>query len=444
MDNLTQTEIAKYLYDYSMLIQLTVSNPNKKTKDLFIEYLEYENRTEDANDEYYLKTIRIAYIFTILKAFSIGEDYTMKKNNNFIDGARVSLAFLKSKITNKALADKTLLQSIRNVFNHTKEGNELYKITKDCENITFSFLKPIPTQIQVDLPDFCNLINSIGDIAQTFSYFHFNEVGANTINEYINKLEIKRTCFLKKIEKKDMEKFFELENEGKHDSAKQFLLSNSDNITKDILLSKKQKILIANYISDALKNKIITEKELNKDIEGIVNIFLRKALPIPALKTDNYQLDSIMLNIALFTNLSYNELNSVTDEIVSSSNATKTEQDFYRVFKTYFNNKNEKTSYASLLYAEYIFNNFVPEEEEILIGDTIISSKKLRNSLVHSRWYINNDKIMFFDAKPRIDIETDYNWTCELKLTDLTNYCSSILTKKIEEEKNITFIKTKK
>jgi hypothetical protein len=83
VDNLTQIEIAKYLYDYSKLVQLMVLNPNKKIKDLFIENLEYEVREEDATEEYYINTIRIAYIFTMLKAFSIGEDYTIKQKNNF-------------------------------------------------------------------------------------------------------------------------------------------------------------------------------------------------------------------------------------------------------------------------------------------------------------------------------------------------------------------------
>jgi hypothetical protein len=139
MNNLSQIEIAKYLYDYAKLTELMVLNPDKKIKDLFIKNLQKENRIEDANN-YYFNTIKIAYIFTMLKSFSIGEDYTLKVKNNFINNTLLNLSFLKNKIDGdlSSVSDKKILQLIRDGFNHTYEGNELYKISKDF--FIFSFL----------------------------------------------------------------------------------------------------------------------------------------------------------------------------------------------------------------------------------------------------------------------------------------------------------------
>jgi hypothetical protein len=105
------------------------------------------------------------------------------------------------------------------------------------------------------------------------------------------------------------------------------------------------------------------------------------------------------------------------------------------VFKTYYSDETEKIAYPTLLFAEYILSNFKPDDKLIRIGNRTVEYQKLRNSLVHGRWHLERDKVVFYDALPNVENELDYNWQAKLDLTALYNYCFDILKNKLKEDK---------
>ena len=91
-----------------------------------------------------------------------------------------------------------------------------------------------------------------------------------------------------------------------------------------------------------------------------------------------------------------------------------------------------------MIFIEYIITNYCCKSEYIKIGKRSVLSNKLRNSLIHSRWCIDNDKIRFYDALPNISNELEYNWEVSINFVDLCEYCTEVLKQvKLEkEEKN--------
>lgn len=446
MTNIKQTQIAQCLKDYYELTTLMTAYPNAEPYLLFEMYLTKENRQKQLTNEYYQTMINIAYIFIKMKMFSIAEDYTLKQENNFINNKDLNLEFLNDKITgNKAaISNKKLLKMLRDGFNHTTEENELYKITSNGEYIEFSFKKPSPLTIKLNAKDITKLIDAISDTAQTFHFFTFNKPCSTTIKEYVENLCLKRYYFPKKVDKEKMVQIFTLQTENKLEEANNIVNEIENVIEKEIPLSKKQQ---KNFLEnvDFLIPEIITLKEFTENLEYITLILLNKELPIPILKQDNYLLDSIVIGEVLpHKVISYETIYTIFTEALKTKPPTPNQINKYMyifnkhrelVFKTYFANKTEKDTYAMLLFAEYIITNFIPDKEFIEIDEQIIEYKKLRNSLVHSRWCIEKNNIVFYDSKPKTESELNYNWSITLSSETLSDYCKNILNNKLEQEK---------
>lgn len=445
MVSISQTQIALYLHDYTSLMSLMLSYPNKQPFALFQEHLLKSNRAEQATEEYYQRMLNIAYIFTKMKLFSISEDYTLKQQNNFINNDDLDLSFLDSKITGNrsSISNKKLLQMLRDGFNHTTEGNELYKISPNCKYIEFSFKQPTPIKIKLSLDDIASLTSAIGEAAQTFQFFSFNQPTATTIKEYIENLHLTRHYFPEKIEPSIMNSVFKLQNENNHNAAVEVAKTINKASEKEISLSQTQINSILKNIEIIIESGIITLDEFKENLSDLTIILLNKELPIPILKLDNYLLDSYAIGMLLpHKAFSYNQMYNIFTQGLTAKTPnpmTKYKDIFDRykqlVFKTYFPNAQEKQTYASLLFTEYILSNFKPDDEFIRIGNRTVEYKKLRNSLVHGRWHIEKNKIVFCDAKPNIKSETDYNWSVKLDSTALNNYCTNILQTKLQDEK---------
>lgn len=446
MVSIPQTQIALYLHDYAKLTSLMLNYPDSQPFTLFQNYLLRSNRLEDATEEYYQRMLNTAYIFTKMKIFSIAEDYTLKQGNNFISEENLDLSFLDSKITGnkKALSKKQLLQKLRDGFHHTKEGNELYKISPTCKQIEFLFKKPTPIKVKLSLEDISTLTSVIGTAAQTFQFFSYNQPVENpTLKEYLENLKLSRHYFTKKVDPTTINTIFKLQEENNHEEATNIVNSIKNHTEKEIPLSQTQVNNILNNIENLVNSNAISIEVLKENITAVMSILIGKELPIPALKLDYYLFDSfIIAQLLPAKKITYNQMIYLITEGLKQTEANEINKykdlfDNYRqlIFKSYFPNANEKSIYPTLLFSEYIISNFPPEDELIKIGNRTVKYAKLRNSLVHGRWNIEKDKIAFYDANPYIESETDYNWSVKLSTKDLLNYCENVLISKLEAEK---------
>ena len=445
MSKIPQTQIALYLQDYSELTSLMLEHPKAEPYFLFEMYLTKENRQHQATTEYYQQMLDIAYIFTKMKLFSIAEDYNLKQQNDFIDNDDLDLSFLEEYTTGnlKAYSKKQILQILRDVFQHTEENKELYKIPFNCKYIEFSFKKTAPIKIKLPIEKISSLTSVIGKTTKTFQFFSFDEPNASTIKDYLENLKLTRHYFPKKVKPETIDSVFTLQSQNKHEEAITEVKSIEKRTEKELTLSPEQKNSILKNIESLINNKIITLEELKENFRDIIIILINQELPLPVLKLDNYLLDSLLIGTLLpskrksygqmyndfFNYLDTNEPNPINKH---ENIITKYRQ---LLFKTYMPNAREKESYSSLLFAEYIISNFKPEEEYIEIDNKSIEYKKLRNSLVHGRWHTKDENIVFYDASPKTQSETDYNWSIELNINELNSYCKNILKNKLEKPK---------
>ena len=445
MISISQTKIALYLHDYTILTLHMLKNPNKQPYELFKEYLLESNRLEDINDKYYQQMLNIAYIFTKMKMFSIAEDYNLKNKNNFINNDDLDLSFLDSCITgNRAnISNKKLLQMLRDGFNHTTENNQLYKISPNCKFIEFSFKEPSEITIKLSINDISLLTAAIAEASQHLQTISFDQPSAATPKEYYQSLEIVRHYFPKKVDKSTINEILELDNEGRYKESIDLAKSIDKEFERRIKLTDLQINTIIKKMEDLLNCGIITVEEFKKYHQELSTIMIEKELPIPMLKYYYYLLDSYVISQMLPHKVfSYEDIIKIFTYAAKTDEETpltkyKDSLDQYKnlIFKTYYLDETEKLAYTTLLFVEYVLSNFPPEDDYIKIGNRTVEYKKLRNSLVHGRWHLERDLVIFYDALPDVGKELDFNWTKKLKLSDLQNYCSTILQNKILKEK---------
>lgn len=447
MISISQTSVALYLRDYCVLTTLMLTHTDEQPFELFKKHLISEHRLEDATEEYYQRMLNIAYIFTKMKLFSIAEDYTLKNKNNFINNDDLDLSFLDSKITGdrSAISNKKLLQMLRDGFNHSSSDNQLYKISPNCKYIEFSFKRPTPITIKLERTDIANLTFAIGSAARTFQFFSFDQPTVRSIKDYISNLKITRHYFPKKISLEKMNAVLQLQKDEEHNRAIEIVKSIEHATEREITLTEEQVNRILLNIDDLINQELITPEEFREYLKDFVVILLNKELPIPILKYNHYILDSYFIGLMLphkvFTYsqmwMIFTKGLEVDDDDNSLAYEYRKNIDKYQelVFKTYYSDESEKMAYASLLFIEYILSNFKPDDKLIRIGNRTVEYQKLRNSIVHGRWHLERDKVVFYDALPNIENELDYNWQAKLDLTALYNYCSNILKNKLKEDK---------
>ena len=439
--SMEQIDIALYLYDYSVLMFLMLKNDERKPFELFKEYIINSGRKIDKLDEYYTRMLRVVYIFMKMKSFSIAEDYTLKQKNNFVNNDDLDLSFMDSKINGNrnALSKKKLLQRIRDGFNHSAEGNELYKISVNGKYIEFSFREPSPIQIKLSIDDISSLTNAIGDVAQTFQHFSFDQPNGSTLKEYIENLKITRHYFLKKVNPSIIESVLQYEAEEKYSEIDSVVSTINHATEKEITLTEEQVESILTNIDDLINTGIMSLDEFKENLKDIIIVLLGKELPIPIFKLDNYLLDSYFVRMLLpLKDFSYQQMLGIFIQGLKGTdpNPVNKFKDVFNVhrqmvFKTYFTSVMEKYAYAYLLFIEYVISNFKPEEDEILISDQVVEYNKLRNSLVHGRWHLEKDKIVFYDALPNVENELDFNWSKKINLFELYKYSAQVLEGKL-------------
>ena len=455
MDSLTQTQIARYLRDYNSLIYYMTDNEYEDVSAFEVFECEvYDEENEDSLDakSYYKRMLDIAYIYTKMRMFSFAEDYTLKRGNNFINNDDLDLSFLNGKITGdiNSFSNKKILKFLRDNFNHPENGVPKYKISEDCKTIEFTIEdngKSIVVQLPVD--EIASLTTAINNSAQTIQDFCFILPDSTSVTEFLDKLKIKKYCITKKIPKADIDSVLELQKNEKYQESDDLISSFDDVIEKEITLDDTQKENIKYNLNYLFHIGMFDLEELRKNFRDILNALIEKELSIPVLKFNNYTLDSYFQREFLpYGEYSYNEMCNcfLLGLNISEETSVTKYKDFFDeykqlVFITYYANRMEKFAYSSLLFIEYVISNFIDENDIIEIDGVSIPCKKLRNSLVHGRWHIDKDCIVFQDSNPDAKFELEFNWTQKVDLSNLLDYCENVLADKFEDEKPKTYTK---
>ena len=446
MNNLKSSEIAKYLYDFANLNFMILESNKQSIKSLFDYYIKNQNIEEP--NEYFRTMINVYVMFLKMKTFCIIEEYNMKAKNNFVDNDNLNLVNKRNKIIDNDinLSDKKLLQEIRNLFCHSNSENELYKISNDGKSISFNL---DDSNLKMNINDIIDLTNSIANATQNIQFTGYNYNKVSNIKKFLKNLVFNRYYFTKKVNVDDVDAMLELSTGDKHNEFLAYAEGLDDCHKKNLVLTNNQCNNIIEIIKSLIKNKIISKEEYKNKREELINILILKQLPLPISKINNYKMDSFLVYY-LYTvdGFSYEDIYKILTTLIYNKEPEFSFEKYYMEefntdydrlnFKISLSDINEKLIYPCMIFIEYVISNFCFNEEFITIEQTSIPYNKLRNSLVHARWVIKNNKIKFYDALPDIGNETEYNFECELDFVDLYKYCKDIMNNEIIKEKIYT------
>lgn len=446
MVSLTQNQIAQYLFDYANLNQLMLDNPNLSIYSLFTDNMNSQNRTEDCNETYYNIMLRVYLLFLKMKTYSICEDYNLKGKNNFVNNNNLNLSAIRSSIIKEKKcnkSDKEILQLIRDAFCHSTRGNELYHISLNGKKIEFTLHRPDSITIDLKLDDIMTLTSSIFNTSQTMILMSLEwDNFKGDLKQFLKNIKIGRYYFEKKLDDAVLNHINNDSNNENHTTVISEVKKLKNSTTKQINLTENQIDNIINTVDELIENKIISKEEFNQYRSEILNILISKHLPLPFLKSENYTIDGfINYYLNSISSFSYYDICKIMILLPNKKEKEFSFEKYYDqvfnniydnlFFKLYYTNFNERMIHSHMLFIEYIIVNFCNTDGYIKIGKHNILYNKLRNSLVHSRWCIDKDKIVFYDASPTTSEEFNYNWSTSIRFVDLYGYCVN----KFEEEK---------
>lgn len=175
-----------------------------------------------------------------------------------------------------------------------------------------------------------------------------------------------------------------------------------------------------------------------------MDFIVKLVLPIPHIYSNKYYEDMQFLEEDLSLNQSYIEykkkkegklaIQSCTMNLKQFLGQSVDTREFLKLYRNYLTKLNKRLSlnYAMIRFIKYYMSD-IHKDITITVDNKNYESEKMRNSLVHFRWYIGvNDTLVLYDSSPNhqklynfnykeiIPIEPFFN-TCRLNVIDLIN-----------------------
>lgn len=175
-----------------------------------------------------------------------------------------------------------------------------------------------------------------------------------------------------------------------------------------------------------------------------MDFIVKLVLPIPHIYSNKYYEDMQFLEEDLSLNQSYIEYKKKKEEKLAVQSCTMNlkqflgqsvdTREFLKLYRNYLTKLNKRLSlnYAMIRFIKYYMSD-IHKDITITVDNKNYESEKMRNSLVHFRWYIGvNDTLVLYDSSPNhqklynfnykeiIPIEPFFN-VCRLNVIDLIN-----------------------
>ena len=175
-----------------------------------------------------------------------------------------------------------------------------------------------------------------------------------------------------------------------------------------------------------------------------MDFIVKLVLPIPHIYSNKYYEDMQFLEEDLSLNQSYIEYKKKKEEKLAVQSCTMNlkqflgqsvdTREFLKLYRNYLTKLNKRLSlnYAMIRFIKYYMSD-IHKDITITVDNKNYESEKMRNSLVHFRWYIGvNDTLVLYDSSPNhqklynfnykeiIPIDPFFN-ACRLNVIDLIN-----------------------
>ena len=166
-----------------------------------------------------------------------------------------------------------------------------------------------------------------------------------------------------------------------------------------------------------------------------MDFIVKLVLPIPHIYSNKYYEDMQFLEEDLSLNQSYIEYKKKKEEKLAVQSKTMNSKkllgqpvDTRKYLKLYRNyltklNKSLSLNYAMIRFIKYYMSD-IHKDAIITVDNKNYNSEKIRNSLVHFRWYIGaNNTLVLYDASPNHQKLYDFNYKEVISIESFFNTC---------------------
>ena len=439
MVSMTKETMVQYLKDYAYIQNFAIKNRENSIYEEFIKYMILSGRNEDATRDYYDKMQRVYANYIYLKYFSFLEDFLLNKDdylsNNDLNGLENNCTFFTNP---KGISNKRIVELIRDAFNHNDDQDfEKFKMSVNGRYFQIEFKdirtnkeieKNIPVKpfiMKFNVEYLIRVYNVITNKRQNLLFVSFDipedfNIFSDDLDSELDKISFVHYYFKNKMSKEIIDRFKSFSNtkgcsneELLEKSRQMHEYAKSLGDCTEFKLTDEQKNKIKSFI---IRYKQYYPDLLNQDINFIMFYFLYKVIPIPGLKNKLIDNQIILLNYYMDWSLSLEEIFNRIARIVNKEKIPNSYDDIDKMIHERISEKSE--AFQMRLFKDMLDGEFIQvfpiimyidavithccTDEEICIDNVTYSKRKIRNCLVHGRWYISaNNEIVMFDADPR-------------------------------------------
>lgn len=459
MVSLDKDKLSEYLKDYSVFNLSAYAYPNLPVGRVFLDSMSEEKH----NNDHYLRMCRIYDLYVYLKCFSYYEDLQIDR---LIDS---EIIFNKedifvNKSDSKYFSNKQVIKFIRNAFNHSEKDKELYKISVNGKYLEVYLSLdnlldkkgnrkiPVPFHVKLDAEQLMQLSEAMvyagrHTLLIDFDVSNFNLDAKDLYNE-IGKIKFIHYYFNKKLPipvRDDIIKYVNQDYKDLKDKVNvrnkiESIIANEDynKVTYDLFEEQKQVLL-----KDFTKLQELKQKTTGMDdiIENLVIYSLRRIIPLGMTHYEEIIYETLMVD--LYLENPSNSRNNIKDYISNLVDGNpiyenyfdkSVKDDLLEMFDT--NGKKIRLDlftddivgriiFPIIIALEYIIINKM-DDEFININGKLIERERIRNSLVHGRWFVGlNENVEFYDTKSGLNNDYNFDFHETINIHDLVDYVKS-------------------
>ena len=457
--NYTKRDIVEVLLEDAYLKSGVVLNENTiKWVEIFNHI--YANKlTQEQLDVWIQRYYDLMVSIHYLDEYSMVVDYLLNRNKNITEdsllGFEQNMKIIKEP-TNFSNKQRALF--IRNAYCHndnlTKDkikidSNKIY--TVDIANSSF-----VATFTEQNLIDMISILanNSRNsyymDLEECFDFDIDGDIDKQLEDIYVMyypfKLEFPRECVNKELNDLNFDR-----------SNKAQVLRVSEKVNNYLQSKLKDEVIASGKSFNIDDYKYYLDEDQKDRIKELINFYYNKdsdlffdrennsfnmefivkfVLPMPHIYSNKYYEDMQFLEEDLNLNQSYIEykkkkeeklaIQSYTMNLKQSLGQPMDTREYLKLYRNYLTklNKSLSLNYAMIRFIKYYMSD-IHNHTIITVDNKNYKSEKIRNSLVHFRWYIGaNNTLVLYDASPNHQKLYDFNYKEVISIESFFNTCS--------------------
>ena len=463
MSEITREKIIEMLLlDFDVKRSLNTITINNKRCDLLYDLYDEDKTDDDLNvilDRYYT----VLYTIFIMDRYSLVADYLLNRNKNIEEKDILNfkqMMNIKKDSSNSKNID--VVKKLRYAYNHNDDlSDNKFKVYDDCSyevNIDNSnFI------VSFNYEDIIKMTNYLMAKTKNKHYlciegifdFHLTkDIDEQIDNIYVDYYPLKNSFPINKIEgnlsTESLDRSSRTEVVRASNDNKMILRSQLKQEVEDgggVFNDDDYRYRLDDYQKEKLKSILKRLKKIDlyvpfkENIAAYMNYAVQSVLPTPYAHSVWFEDMSYALSEYYDFNFSYieildrsflrinNEIKKIERDRRNGRNIDSRILFSELRYFLFTSDLHEVKKYAKINIVKYLIMNYI-KDESIYVDNEKCDVKRIRNSLVHYRWFSGTyNYVVFYDALPNHEKLYDFKFCQKIDINLLLEECSKIYLK---------------